>query len=172
MGKTWLILDVSYLCYRVYHVMPDLTFQDIPTAVPFGFLRDLVSFQNRHQTPHTVFAFDFPPYKRKQIYPDFVKMCDAFDVPCERITEKKDVVPAIKRMLASKTAYVLDVMVPYTEHVLPMIPGGMTYKDIITKPIRNDDGSKGFGNVKVATALQALELRPSRRSFLPLHAAT
>jgi len=91
--------------------------------------------------------------KRKQIYPDFVKMCDAFDVPCERIMEKKDVVPAIKRMLASKTAYVLDVMVPYTEHVLPMIPGGMTYKDIITKPIRNQDGTKGFGNIKVATAL-------------------
>jgi acetolactate synthase-1/2/3 large subunit len=56
-------------------------------------------------------------------------------------------------MLASKTAYVLDVMVPYTEHVLPMIPGGMTYKDIITKPIRNADGTKGFGDIKVATAL-------------------
>ena len=27
--------------------------------------------------------------------------------------------------------YVLDVMVPYQEHVLPMIPGGMTVKDII-----------------------------------------
>jgi acetolactate synthase I/II/III large subunit len=89
----------------------------------------------------------------KQIYPDFVKMCEAFDVPSERITEKEEVVPAIKRLLAAKTPYVLDVMVPYTEHVLPMIPGGMTYKDIITKPIRNDDGSKGFGNVKVATAL-------------------
>jgi hypothetical protein len=24
-------------------------------------------------------------------------------------------------------------MVPYTEHVLPMIPSGMTYKDIITE---------------------------------------
>jgi acetolactate synthase-1/2/3 large subunit len=34
-------------------------------------------------------------------------------------------------MLASKEAYVLDVMVPYTEHVLPMIPSGATYKDVI-----------------------------------------
>jgi acetolactate synthase-1/2/3 large subunit len=89
----------------------------------------------------------------KDIYPDYVKMCEAFEVPCERIFKKEDVVPAIKRMLAAKTPYVLDVMVPYTEHVLPMIPGGMTYKDIITKPIRNEDGTKGFGDIKVATAL-------------------
>ncbi len=87
------------------------------------------------------------------IYPDYVKMCESFEVPCERIFLKEDVVPAIERMLASKTAYVLDIMVPYTEHVLPMIPGGMTYKDIITKPIRNADGTKGFGDIKVATAL-------------------
>ena len=91
--------------------------------------------------------------KPKDIYPNYIKICEGFEVPCERIMKKEDVVPAIKRMLASKTAYVLDIMVPYTEHVLPMIPGGMTYKDIITKPIRNADGSKGFGNIKLATAL-------------------
>ena len=33
----------------------------------------------------------------------------------------------------SKEVYVLDVMTPYTEHVLPMIPSGKTYKDIITE---------------------------------------
>jgi acetolactate synthase-1/2/3 large subunit len=36
-------------------------------------------------------------------------------------------------MLDSKETYVLDVMTPYTEHVLPMIPSGKTYKDIITE---------------------------------------
>jgi acetolactate synthase-1/2/3 large subunit len=91
--------------------------------------------------------------KPKDIYPNYIKICEGFEVPCERIFKKEDVVPAIKRMLAARTPYVLDVMVPYTEHVLPMIPGGMTYKDIITKPIRNEDGTKGFGNIKVATAL-------------------
>ena len=89
----------------------------------------------------------------KDIYPNYVKICEGFEVPCEHITRREDVVPALKRMLASKTAYVLDIMVPHTEHVLPMIPGGMTYKDIITKPIRNADGTKGFGDIKVATAL-------------------
>ena len=89
----------------------------------------------------------------KDIYPNYVKICEGFEVPCEHITRREDVIPALKRMLASKTAYVLDIMVPHTEHVLPMIPGGMTYKDIITKPIRNADGTKGFGDIKVATAL-------------------
>ncbi len=89
----------------------------------------------------------------KDIYPNYVKICEGFEVPCEHITRREEVVPALKRMLASKTAYVLDIMVPHTEHVLPMIPGGMTYKDIITKPIRNEDGTKGFGDIKVATAL-------------------
>jgi acetolactate synthase-1/2/3 large subunit len=40
-------------------------------------------------------------------------------------------------MLASKEPYVLDVIVPYTEHVLPMIPSGRTVKDII---IDRDNG--------------------------------
>jgi acetolactate synthase-1/2/3 large subunit len=33
--------------------------------------------------------------------------------------------------LAEPNACVLEVMVPYTEHVLPMIPAGATYKDVI-----------------------------------------
>ncbi len=65
------------------------------------------------------------------IYPDYVKMCAGFAVPCERVMHKKDLAAAIQRMLDSKEAYVLDVMVPYTEHVLPMIPAGATYKDVI-----------------------------------------
>ena len=62
-------------------------------------------------------------------------MCAGFGVTCERVTEREGVRPAIERMLASDEAYVLDIMVPYTEHVLPMIPGGMSYKDIITERI-------------------------------------
>ena len=141
-----------------------MNIQELATAVAEGIAAKAIILNNQHlgmvvqwedlkyksNRAHTFLGrLDKP----KEIYPDFVKICAGFAVPCERITEKKDVVPAIKRMLASKTAYVLDIMVPYTEHVLPMIPGGMTYKDIITKPIRNKDGTKGFGDIKVATAL-------------------
>ena len=65
------------------------------------------------------------------IYPDYVKICEGFAVKCERVMHKKDLAGAIQRMLDAREPYVLDVMVPYTEHVLPMIPAGATYKDVI-----------------------------------------
>jgi acetolactate synthase-1/2/3 large subunit len=91
-----------------------------------------------------------PTHKNEDIiYPDYPTMCAGFKVKCERVIHKKDLIPALKRMLAAKEPYVLDVMVPYTEHVLPMIPGGMTYKDIITEPI----GVKAAAKAGVPTAL-------------------
>ena len=71
------------------------------------------------------------PDNLQRIYPDYIDMCRGFGVTCERVVHKKDLRDAIQRMLDAKDTYVLDVMVPYTEHVLPMIPGGMTYKDVI-----------------------------------------
>ena len=50
---------------------------------------------------------------------------------CERVIFKKDLVPAMKRMLAAKEPYVLEVVTPYTEHVLPFIPAGHTVADMI-----------------------------------------
>ncbi|MCX6968439.1 MAG: biosynthetic-type acetolactate synthase large subunit, partial [Verrucomicrobia bacterium] len=71
------------------------------------------------------------PKDLERIYPNYVAICEGFGVKCERVLFKKDLKAAIQRMLDAKEAYVLDVMVPYTEHVLPMIPGGMSYKDVI-----------------------------------------
>ena len=45
-----------------------------------------------------------------------------FNVPGERVFKKSQLKAAMQRMLDSKEPYVLDVIVPYTEHVLPMIP--------------------------------------------------
>jgi acetolactate synthase-1/2/3 large subunit len=36
-------------------------------------------------------------------------------------------------MLASKEPYVLDMITPYTEHVLPMIPANTSFKSIIVE---------------------------------------
>lgn len=40
---------------------------------------------------------------------------------------------AMREMLDTEGPYLLEVMVPHIEHVLPMIPGGATFKDIITE---------------------------------------
>jgi acetolactate synthase I/II/III large subunit len=73
------------------------------------------------------------PDERAQIYPDFVRVCNSFNVKCERVMFKKDLRPAIQRMLDAKEPYVLDVVTPYTEHVLPFIPAGRTVADMIWK---------------------------------------
>jgi len=77
------------------------------------------------------------PLDRSRIYPDYVAICAGFGVTCERVLHKKDLADAIRRMLDAKEPYVLDVLVPYTEHVLPMIPGGMTYKDVIVDSVNS-----------------------------------
>jgi acetolactate synthase-1/2/3 large subunit len=71
------------------------------------------------------------PGNMKQIYPDYVAMAKSFNVPAERVMFRKDLPGAIQRMLDSKEPYVLDVVVPYTEHVLPFIPAGRTVADMI-----------------------------------------
>jgi acetolactate synthase-1/2/3 large subunit len=71
------------------------------------------------------------PDDRKQIYPDYVAVCNSFNVKCERVMYKKDLRAAMQRMLDAHEPYVLDVIVPYTEHVLPFIPAGGTVADMI-----------------------------------------
>jgi acetolactate synthase-1/2/3 large subunit len=68
-----------------------------------------------------------------KIYPDFQKICEGFDIPSKRVAHKKDLAAAMEWFLSQKTACLLEVMVPYSEHMLPMIPAGATYKDIIYK---------------------------------------
>ncbi len=64
-------------------------------------------------------------------YPDFVAISKGFGIQARQIRKKSEVIDALKEMIAYPGPYVLDVLVPYQEHVLPMIPAGMTVKDII-----------------------------------------
>jgi acetolactate synthase-1/2/3 large subunit len=67
------------------------------------------------------------------LYPDFVKIAEGFGVKGRRVIKKAELRDAIQEMLDHDGPYVLDVIVPYTEHVLPMIPAGRTVKDMILK---------------------------------------
>ena len=67
------------------------------------------------------------------IYPDFVAMAKSFGMKGERVFKPQELRPAMRRMLDTPGPYLLDVMVPHIEHVLPMIPGGGSFKDIITE---------------------------------------
>jgi acetolactate synthase-1/2/3 large subunit len=72
------------------------------------------------------------PSDRAGIYPDYPTIFKGFGIPCERVLHKKDLEGALQRLIDAEGAYALDIMVPFTEHVLPMIPAGQTFKEIIT----------------------------------------
>ncbi len=67
------------------------------------------------------------------LYPDFVKIAEGFGVKGRRVVKKSELRAAIQEMLDHDGPFVLDVVVPYSEHVLPMIPAGKTVKDMIIK---------------------------------------
>jgi acetolactate synthase-1/2/3 large subunit len=67
------------------------------------------------------------------LYPDFVKIAEGFGVKGRRVHLKSELRAAIQEMLDHDGPFVLDVIVPYTEHVLPMIPAGRTVKDMLLK---------------------------------------
>ena len=64
-------------------------------------------------------------------YPDFVTIAKGYEIPGREVYKKSELKDAIKEMLNSKGAFLLDVHVEYQEHVLPMIPPGTDYKGIL-----------------------------------------
>ena len=64
-------------------------------------------------------------------YPDFVTIARGFGCGAGFVKDKADLTAALQEMIDYNGPYVLDVQVPYQEHVLPMIPGGMTIRDLI-----------------------------------------
>jgi acetolactate synthase-1/2/3 large subunit len=67
------------------------------------------------------------------IYPDFVKIAEGFGIKSRRVFKRSELREAIREMIDHDGSYLLDVIVPYTEHVLPMIKQGFSAKDILIK---------------------------------------
>jgi acetolactate synthase-1/2/3 large subunit len=67
------------------------------------------------------------------LYPDFVKIAEGFGVKGRRVHLRSELKAAIQEMLDHDGPFVLDVIVPYTEHVLPMIPAGKSVKEMLLK---------------------------------------
>jgi acetolactate synthase-1/2/3 large subunit len=73
------------------------------------------------------------PDNPSAIYPNWVKICEGFGVKARQVIKKADLKDGIKEMLASKGPFVLEVVVPNDEHVMPFIPAGKSAKDILLK---------------------------------------
>lgn len=73
------------------------------------------------------------PDNLEGLYPDFIKIAEGFGVAGRRVHKREDLQAAIREMLDHDGAYVLEVIVPYTEHVLPFIPQKKSAKEILTE---------------------------------------
>ncbi|MBI4179538.1 biosynthetic-type acetolactate synthase large subunit [bacterium] len=119
-----------------------MNIQELATAYTEKIAAKALILNNRHLGMVVQWEDRFYEAKRAQTfigdptnpdvdYPDFVGIAKACNLPGRHVTKKSDVKPALEEMLAAKTAYVLDVSVKYSEHVLPMIPAGKTFADTI-----------------------------------------
>jgi acetolactate synthase I/II/III large subunit len=91
----------------------------------------VVQWEDRFYAGNRGHTYLGDPENMKVIYPDFVAVARSFNVKAERVMFKRDLRAAMERMLAADEPYVLDVITPYTEHVLPFIPAGKTVADMI-----------------------------------------
>ena len=71
------------------------------------------------------------PENEEGIYPDYIKMCEGFGVKARRIIKREDLRDGIQEMLDADEPFLLEIIVPHTEHVLPMIPQGKSAKEIL-----------------------------------------
>lgn len=63
--------------------------------------------------------------------PDFIKLNQAYGISAKKITERKDLGPALKELLDSKESMFLEVLVGREDNVFPMVPAGAGVSEVI-----------------------------------------
>ena len=74
--------------------------------------------------------FDKRYASTEMVNPDFVAIAKGYYLDSERVKERKDLKPAVERMIKSKKPYVLEICVEKENNVFPMIPSGASVSDI------------------------------------------
>lgn len=97
------------------------------------YLGMVMQWEDRFYKANRAHTYLGDPENEDEIYPDFCTIAAGFKIPTARVSRKKDLRAALQKMLDTPGPYLLDVIVPYQEHVLPMIPGGASFNDIITE---------------------------------------
>nr|ASL69933.1 acetolactate synthase [Amaranthus palmeri] len=100
----------------------------------------VVQLEDRFYKANRAHTYLGNPSNSSEIFPDILKFAEACDIPAARVTKVSDLRAAIQTMLDTPGPYLLDVIVPHQEHVLPMIPSGAAFKDTITE----GDGRRAY----------------------------
>lgn len=93
----------------------------------------VVQWEDRFFKANRAHTYLGDPSRESEIFPNMLKFAEACGIPGAQVARKADLRAAIQTMLDTPGPYLLDVIVPHQEHVLPMIPSGGAFKDVITE---------------------------------------
>ncbi len=65
--------------------------------------------------------------------PDFVKIAQGYGIQAKKVSQRKDLGPAIKEMFHSKNAFFLEVIIEKENNVFPMVPSGASVSEVRLK---------------------------------------
>jgi len=71
---------------------------------------------------------------RFECNPDFVKLAEAYGIPAVRVKEPAGVRPALEEAAMHQGPFLVDFWVEEEENVYPMIPAGMSVKEMLEDP--------------------------------------
>ncbi len=66
-------------------------------------------------------------------YPNYAHIAEGFGIPNKRISKPGELVKAMEEMVSFNGPYVLEVMVNPKEKVLPIVPPGASWQDVVYK---------------------------------------
>ncbi len=67
--------------------------------------------------------------------PDYVKLADAYGIPSLRVTDREDVVPAMRQAQAYDGPFLIEFVVEPAANVYPMVPPGGSLADTLEDPL-------------------------------------
>ena len=81
--------------------------------------------------------------------PDFGLLAQAYGIPYRKVEKPEDVIPALQQAIDHKGAIVLEFVCDPSEVILPMIPAGGGFDDMIVKRpgLESDDADDNGGEL-------------------------
>jgi len=75
--------------------------------------------------------FDKRYSQTELINPDFQKLAEAYGWSSTKVTERSQLEPAIKEMIESDNAFLLEVVIEKEDNVFPMVPSGASVVEVL-----------------------------------------
>lgn len=63
--------------------------------------------------------------------PDFIKLAEAYNIPAAKVEKREALKAELEKMLASPTAYFMEVVVGKEDNVFPMVPAGAGVSEVL-----------------------------------------